>query len=237
MARKTRSEITIDKVLDDIAEAQPRLRDLRRQLHEARKGHLPPEHFREAWDSDEREQAQARQTHIDALEHEIARLEGELLKAWKVAAGLQDSPERLLGDDAGDRGAGRGARAAAAPARSTAGPLQGGPPRPARRRTRVPSRAHRRAARLTTRRGRGGRADPAMACARPVARRGVALGARGSARRRVRGGRHVHRGRRNSQPSRDRPSGGGRNSRFGPRNGDSRRWKRTRREQSSSSRL
>lgn len=100
MARKMRSEITIDKVLDDIAEAQPRLRDLRRQLHEARRGHVPPEHFREAWDADEREQAQARQTHIDALEQEIARLEGELVKAWNVAAGLSDSPERLSGDDA-----------------------------------------------------------------------------------------------------------------------------------------
>ncbi len=97
--KRTRTERTLDGVLNDIQAGQGFLEETRRQLHAARRGHLPvrPELSKattaelQAWD----ERAEL----IAHLEGEERRLVENLALAWDVAAGLSEPPGRLPGSD------------------------------------------------------------------------------------------------------------------------------------------
>ena len=98
-ARRTRQEVSLDRVLGDVERGREQVRELRENLHLVRQGYLPPERFTEPHQAKEREQAELRRDYIESVEAEIARIEGEIEKAWAVAGGLSDAPDRLPGSD------------------------------------------------------------------------------------------------------------------------------------------
>lgn len=98
-ARRTRQEVSLDRVLGDVERGREQVRELRENLHLVRQGYLPPERFTEPHQAKEREQAEHRRDYIEQVEAEIARIEGEIEKAWAVAGGLSDAPDRLPGSD------------------------------------------------------------------------------------------------------------------------------------------
>lgn len=98
MARKTRAEVTLDKVLSDIEQGKRYQAQLVAKLQETRQGHVPEGYLRPETATPQEIQAwQDRQAVIDGLEEELARLNDELAKAWDVATGLSDPNGRLSG--------------------------------------------------------------------------------------------------------------------------------------------
>lgn len=96
--KRSKAEVTLDKVLGDIEQGKRYQADNLRKLHEARRGFVPPSRMANAT-SEELARAHEQETYIAALEAEAERFERELAKAWDFAAALADPVGRLPGTD------------------------------------------------------------------------------------------------------------------------------------------
>jgi hypothetical protein len=98
MARKTRAEVSIDKVLKDIETAQKQLAELRtNKALVAQK--IEPMGAVSEFTEDEAKIHAGKIRFVEESEVEIERLESEIAKAWAFCAGLGEEPGRSKASD------------------------------------------------------------------------------------------------------------------------------------------